>query len=160
MHYGIIWGVINYFDPFSLVHNTEPIKTVPKDYYITDALSDLEESRQGRPAIRRYFTNAVDFGSSRNGSRGCLMINSAVEMAPHDKESTVRVKAHISRMEDAFHRQLAIARQKDELESDRSLRDLARYLTGAAQGMGVMIKAGPERRALKAYVNTVLSALR
>jgi arylsulfatase len=39
-HYGVIWGVVNYFDPFSLVHNTEPVREVPKDYYITDAIND------------------------------------------------------------------------------------------------------------------------
>lgn len=35
-HYGVIWGVVNYFDPFSLVHNQEPIKEVPADFYMTD----------------------------------------------------------------------------------------------------------------------------
>lgn len=35
-HWGVIWGVVNYFDPFSLVHNEEPIKEVPKDFYMTD----------------------------------------------------------------------------------------------------------------------------
>ncbi len=39
-HYGVIWGVINHFDPFSLVHNEEPIKEVPKDFYITDFITD------------------------------------------------------------------------------------------------------------------------
>jgi arylsulfatase A-like enzyme len=39
-HYGTIWGVINYFDPFSLVHNTQSIPTVSADYYHTDALND------------------------------------------------------------------------------------------------------------------------
>ena len=39
-HYGTIWGVVNFFDPFSLVHNTEPIDSVPDDYYYTDAISD------------------------------------------------------------------------------------------------------------------------
>lgn len=39
-HYGIVWGVSSYFDPFSLVEGFEPIRTVPKDFYITDALSD------------------------------------------------------------------------------------------------------------------------
>ncbi|HEX8911579.1 MAG TPA: arylsulfatase [Humisphaera sp.] len=39
-HYGIIWGVANYYDPFSLVDGTEPVREVPKGYYITDALSD------------------------------------------------------------------------------------------------------------------------
>jgi len=40
-HYGTIWGVVNYFEPFSLVEGTEPIRArdLPDDYYITDALS-------------------------------------------------------------------------------------------------------------------------
>lgn len=39
-HYGFIWGVVNYFDPFSLVHNEEPIRDVPKDFYITDFITE------------------------------------------------------------------------------------------------------------------------
>jgi arylsulfatase len=39
-HYGVIWGVVNYFDPFSLVNNAEPVPSVPDNYYVTDALSD------------------------------------------------------------------------------------------------------------------------
>ena len=38
-HYGVIWGVVNYFDPFSLVHNEEPIKKVPSDFYMTDFIT-------------------------------------------------------------------------------------------------------------------------
>ncbi len=39
-HYGVIYGVVDYFDPFSLVEGEVPIKEVPKGYYITQALSD------------------------------------------------------------------------------------------------------------------------
>lgn len=39
-HYGIIWGVVDFFDPFSLVDGFEPVREVPKDFYLTDALSD------------------------------------------------------------------------------------------------------------------------
>ena len=38
-HWGVIWGVVNYFDPFSLVHNEAPIKDVPKDFYMTDFIT-------------------------------------------------------------------------------------------------------------------------
>jgi len=38
--YGTIWGVIDFFDPFSLVEGTSPVKNVPKDYYHTDAIND------------------------------------------------------------------------------------------------------------------------
>jgi arylsulfatase len=39
-HWGIIWGVADYFDPFSLVHNETPIETVPNDFYMTDFVTD------------------------------------------------------------------------------------------------------------------------
>lgn len=39
-YYGIIYGVADYFDPFSLVNGETPVNTVPKDFYITDAFSD------------------------------------------------------------------------------------------------------------------------
>lgn len=39
-HYGVIWGVIDYFDPFSLVENEKPVENVPEDYYFTRAIND------------------------------------------------------------------------------------------------------------------------
>lgn len=39
-YYGNIWGVVDYFDPFSLVNGLEPVKSVPEGYYHTDAISD------------------------------------------------------------------------------------------------------------------------
>ncbi|GET28033.1 arylsulfatase [Prolixibacter sp. SD074] len=38
-HWGVIWGVVDYYDPFSLVHNEEPIKTVPDTFYMTDFIT-------------------------------------------------------------------------------------------------------------------------
>lgn len=39
-HYGVIWGVIDYFDPFSLVEGTRAVENVPEDYYFTDAINE------------------------------------------------------------------------------------------------------------------------
>jgi len=39
-HFGVIWGVVNYFNPFSLVHNEEPVKNIPEDFYMTDYVTD------------------------------------------------------------------------------------------------------------------------
>lgn len=38
-HYGTIWGVVDYFDPFSLVDGMEPVREVPDDFYYTDAIT-------------------------------------------------------------------------------------------------------------------------
>ena len=39
-YYGNIWGVVDFFDPFSLVNDTEAVESVPEDYYHTDAIND------------------------------------------------------------------------------------------------------------------------
>lgn len=39
-YYGNIFGVVNFFDPFSLVNGTQPVESVPQGYYHTDALND------------------------------------------------------------------------------------------------------------------------
>lgn len=53
-HYGIIWGVADYFDPFSLVDGTEPVEDVPDDFYLTDALT------------KRSVENVHDFAKQDN----------------------------------------------------------------------------------------------
>ncbi|MGV3505430.1 MAG: arylsulfatase [Adhaeribacter sp.] len=39
-YYGNIWGVVDFFDPFSLVNGTEPVRQVPANYYHTNAIGD------------------------------------------------------------------------------------------------------------------------
>lgn len=39
-YFGNIWGVVDYFDPFSLVEGIKAVEAVPKGYYHTDAIND------------------------------------------------------------------------------------------------------------------------
>lgn len=54
-YYGNIWGVVDFFDPFSLVNGTEPVEAVSKDYYFTDVINDTASnyirnfSKTGKP---------------------------------------------------------------------------------------------------------------
>jgi len=54
-YFGILWGVANYFDPFSLVEGTNAVASVPNGFYLTDAIAehaiqDLQEfKRSGSP---------------------------------------------------------------------------------------------------------------
>jgi arylsulfatase A-like enzyme len=43
-YFGNLWGVVDFFDPFSLVSGTQPIKSVPKNYYHTEAIHDTAVS--------------------------------------------------------------------------------------------------------------------
>lgn len=54
-HWGTIWGVVDHFDPFSLVHNDQPIYTdaIPSDFYSTDFITqktiDLIDDMSAKP---------------------------------------------------------------------------------------------------------------
>lgn len=43
-YFGNIFGVVDFFDPFSLVSGTTPIEKVPEGYYHTDAINDTAVS--------------------------------------------------------------------------------------------------------------------
>src|SRR6185436_19253858 len=63
-HYGVIWGVVNYFDPFSLVDGATPVKQVPPGYYITDAITDhavqsIEEFGKGTEPFFLYVAHVA-----------------------------------------------------------------------------------------------------
>lgn len=38
-HFGVIWGIVNFFHPFALVDGFEPVYDLPADFYLTDALN-------------------------------------------------------------------------------------------------------------------------
>lgn len=63
--YGTIWGVVDYFDPFSLVNGLEPVREVPKDYYHTDAINDTaasyirQMSKENKPFFLYVAQNAA-----------------------------------------------------------------------------------------------------
>lgn len=63
--YGTIWGVVDYFDPFSLVNGLEPVKSVPAGYYHTDAINDTaaayirQMSKEDKPFFLYVAENAA-----------------------------------------------------------------------------------------------------
>lgn len=54
--FGTIWGVVDYYDPFSLVSGTTPIDHVPAGYYHTDAINDTAAAY-----IRAYAGSGAPF---------------------------------------------------------------------------------------------------
>lgn len=74
--YGVIWGVVNYFDPFSLVEGETPVKEVPKDYYITNAITERSVEY-----IRQFVRSAS--GTSVSGSTSPPYFLYVAYTAPH-----------------------------------------------------------------------------
>ena len=73
-----------------------------RDTIVVDLMGELEHAVSGRAAIRQFFTRLVNFFASVHGWRGCLITDTAVELAPHDPQAAAKVQAYVVRLEEAL----------------------------------------------------------
>jgi TetR/AcrR family transcriptional repressor of nem operon len=130
-----------------------------RDQVVARRLCDLEGADSALAEVRAYFAGLAQPGRGESMRHGCLMTNSAVERAPSDAVSARRIRAHLERMEAAFRGALGRARARGEVRPDTHVEDLARYLTGSAQGLGVMARAGSPIASLTGVVRGILKTL-
>jgi TetR/AcrR family transcriptional repressor of nem operon len=125
------------------------------DAYLRTCLSDAPTVKA---AFQRLFMQVVDEPESHQ-RRGCLLVNSAVELAPHDPATAQVVGDYQRATERLFRRGLELAQKRGEVSAERDVRALARYLVSALQGLRVTAKADPNKAALRDVVNVALGAL-
>jgi TetR/AcrR family transcriptional repressor of nem operon len=122
-------------------------------------LARLEEPGPAREKIATFFKEVIEFSVGEGRLLGCLMTNSAIELAPHDRDTRLAVAANMGAMEAAFRRVLTRARRNGELAAEKSPTDLARFLTATANGLRVMAKVSPDRATLRSVVRIALESL-
>lgn len=120
----------------------------------------LEHPDASLPQIRAYFEAVTGDLACQRDHRGCLMVNSAIELAPRDPEVARRVRAHLGRLERAFASALHRAAARGQIADRRSIPAYARFLVGTAQGLMVVGKASPSSQLLRDIVERTLQALK
>jgi TetR/AcrR family transcriptional regulator, transcriptional repressor for nem operon len=114
----------------------------------------------GLERIEEVFRRSVDGLVAPEVRRGCLLANSAVELAPHDPEVAGRISRYVSRTEDAFEDALTRAREAGEISADSDPKALARFLVNTLHGLRVLARAGSDRELLDDAVSVALGVLR
>jgi TetR/AcrR family transcriptional repressor of nem operon len=115
-------------------------------------------NRPVRDALLTFMLGIVDRSDERR-RRGCFMVNSAVELSPHDPETAKLVAAQHRSMERFLQRELDGAKARGEIPAGKNPRALARFLVGFLNGLNVVAKVNPDRAALRDMVNVALQAL-
>ena len=122
------------------------------------AIERIEGADSGMAGLRAYFDHliAAILGGKRRW--GCLVTNSAAELALHDPDVAARVKLHLARIESAFAGALARAQASGEVVGG-SAPLMAAFLVCLVQGLNILAKTKPERRVLEGVVDVALKAL-
>jgi TetR/AcrR family transcriptional repressor of nem operon len=114
------------------------------------------------PSVRRAFRDlfeAIVAQTSREQRLGCMAINAAVELAPHDPAVAKLIAARQRALEETFFRALERGRAAGELAPAKDTRGLARFLVGALQGLRVAATGDPGSAALRDIARITLQAL-
>jgi TetR/AcrR family transcriptional repressor of nem operon len=125
----------------------------------TERFADLRTIEDGRRAIEKTFHDAAKTGSGEGRHKGCLMVNSGMELAPHDPETAAIAHQAFRRAEDIFAGALKRAVEQGTVPKDKNIRALARFLAGSFQGVQLMARRGADRETLQDYTDTILAAL-
>lgn len=127
---------------------------------IGSGISILKQSGPALPLIRRFIDHMLNFSLSDPLRRGCMITNTVMELAPHEKDIAGKVAGRLRLAEGAFFELLARAKREGELAQDKDPRTLARVLVTMMQGTIVMIKAGTPANEVRQTVRAALAILR
>jgi TetR/AcrR family transcriptional regulator, transcriptional repressor for nem operon len=123
-----------------------------------EAVARINGTPSGLQGLREYFAHLVDAMIDGKRAWGCLITNSLVEFAARDPELAAMFEVHLARLQTSFAAALARARAEGELRPGAGP-ESAGMLVAVVQGMNVMAKSRPGRRALQDVVDATLAGL-
>jgi TetR/AcrR family transcriptional regulator, transcriptional repressor for nem operon len=122
-------------------------------------IARLEASMPPKDAIKAFITEIVEHSLSDKDRRGCLLVNSALEIGPHDPEIGAEVARRLGEVEAFFRRSVVAAQKEGTVPADRDAKDLARVLLAVLLGIRVVARARPQRKLLEGMARPVLAML-
>ncbi len=90
---------------------------------------------------------------------GCLVVNSIVELAPHDAAARELLDADGERRLDALTATVESGQRAGEFATDRDARAIAQFLTATISGMRVASRGGADHATLTAIADTAMHCL-
>jgi len=111
----------------------------------TERLSACASPRQ---AILAAFDEVI--AATLDGSRdGCLLINTALEMSPHDDEIAAMVGTALEEMEEFFRDMIERGQTAGEIAASVDAPDTARGLLALLAGLRVLSRARPDEALMR-----------
>ncbi|HVJ51792.1 MAG TPA: TetR/AcrR family transcriptional regulator [Aliidongia sp.] len=133
------------------------------DHYVEISFADrvgrFEGTMPPRAAIAAFFHEIIERSLADAQRKGCMLVNSALEVAPHDPEFQ-RVVAGVLVQVESFFRRCAEAGQKDgTITRAQSAEDLGRLMLSLLIGIRVLTRTRPDRALLEGLLRPAFALL-
>jgi TetR/AcrR family transcriptional regulator, transcriptional repressor for nem operon len=126
---------------------------------LRERLARLETLPSARAALKGFFDEIIERSVGDPERRGCLIINTAMDAAPHDAEITQAVSRYFSEIERFLHGRVMAAAKAGEISAAVDPRDTGRMLLGLLVGMRVLSRTGASKAELQAMLRPAMATL-
>lgn len=154
---------VNYYGLYSEFESKHGLFLAALDCYrdtITAAvLRELKQSGPTTHVVKQTFERLFNLMKTADGRVGCLMCNTAVEVAPYDTDVAAKVQSHMRLLRNAFEAKLSEGQQVDKLPPNVDSGALAEFLTTTVYSVGFLMRAGQDEHFVRRHVSTALTAL-
>lgn len=122
-------------------------------------IARLESTLPPRQAVRAFISEIIDRSVDDDGRRGCLLVNSALEISPHDAEIGADIAERLGEVEAFFRRSIAAAQADATVPAGLNPDDVGRLMLGVLLGIRVLARSKPDRDLLEGMARPALALL-
>jgi len=119
----------------------------------------LNGSAAAKVAIRQLMDLTIVEMIRDKQHKGCFLINSAVETAPHDKDANAILCQNEQQLENAFYEVIKRGQSNGEISGKQDPRALARFLINTIVGIRVTGKSATDKAIFEDIINITMSVL-
>ncbi|MEZ5017161.1 MAG: TetR family transcriptional regulator [Flavipsychrobacter sp.] len=123
-------------------------------------LEMIQQTEDVEELLNKIFGTTVQECSSKDGSKGCFVANSAVELAPHDEEVAAIVQENMDDLENALTKRFTKAQADGTISKQQTPRSLARFVMNTLTGLRIAAKSGAGRKKYTDVVNVAMTLLK
>src|ERR1700724_308840 len=130
------------------------------DRYVRLACAEIfDGERPAVGALERYFDALIEEALADTQQKGCFVVNTALEVAPHDADFRDLVTNVFDQIE-KYLRDCIVSGQSDgTIRTKLPTADLARLFLGATLGIRVLARTSSERELLTGVVRPLFALL-
>jgi len=129
------------------------------DTYRRQYLERIAQEFSGRAAVFAVFEAAAGSSAPRGSPGGCLLVNSALELSPHDPDVRQLVDTCFREMEGFFVARIEEARTDGDVDASIDARETAQALLGLFLGLRVLTRSVPRQAAIDGVLNKARTLL-
>lgn len=124
-----------------------------------ERIARLEAGHRPKEAIEAFLGEIIDRSVTDPDRRGCLLVNSALDVAPHDVAIGKVVGGYLDEIRGFFRRNIEAARKAGQVPRRIDAEAVSGHLLGVLLGIRVLARTGAKRRMLESVAQPALDLL-